>query len=228
MRGARFVLSVAIVALTVLVLAAGVAASDIYATAEGRSIKFKDTEYGFNYDRRWSIWRKPITAAQAAAIRRGNVAYLEVPRDFQEVNTTANPAHSLTATGAMRPYTPDRYPRAKVYSYKLQMRSIAPSERGKMVVIHQVLLIISPASAKSRELTQHEHIELLTQPRVEIVPNRTSAQSWDAYLVITKHGTLAGPGWGGPDRKKWNKWWTARGVNNNYQDDWIVRLKYAR
>ena len=226
MRGARFVLSVAIVALTVLVLAAGVAASDIYATAEGRSIKFKDTEYGFNYDKGSSIWRKPITAAQAEAIKRANVAYLEVPRDFQEVNRTA--AHGLAATGAMRPHTPDSHPRAKVYSYKLQRRSLAPSERGKMVVIHRILLVISPASAKLRALTQHEHIELLTEPRVEIVPKRTSAQNWDVYLVITKHGTLAGPGWGGPDRKKWHKWWKARGVNDNYQDGWFVRLKYAR
>ena len=203
-------------ALTILAVATGGASANCTIT------QFKDTEYGFNYDRSWSIWRKPITAAQAEAIKRANVVYLEVPRDFQEVNRSA--ANSLAATGAMRPHTPDSHPRAKVYSYKLQRRSLAPSERGRMVVIHQILLVISPASAKLRALTQHEHIELLTEPRVEIVPKRTSAQNWDVYLVITEHGTLAGPGWGVPDRQKWNEWWKARGVNNNYQDNWNVRL----
>ena len=190
-------------------------------------IEFKDTEYGFNYDyKSSSIWRKPITAAQAEAMKRANVAYLEVPRDFQEVNRSA--VNSLAEAGAMRPYTPGNHPGAKAYSYRLQRRSLAPSDRGKMFVIHDILLVISPASAKLRALTQHEHIELLTEPRVEIVPKRTSAQNWDVYLVITKHGTLAGPGWGAPDREQWHKWWKARGVDDNYQDGWIVRACRAR
>ena len=203
--------------LVVLFLAASVAGADIYATAEGRIIRFKDTEYGVNYDNGmagWSIWRKPITAAQAEAIKRANVAHLEVPRHYQEVSSSANPAHELTAAGAMRPHVSDKHPGVKVYSYKLQFPSIAPSDRGKMFVLHEVLLVVSPASRRPRKLIQHERIQDLRQPRVEIVPQRTSAQTWDVYLVITEMGRLAGAN---PHFPHWP----------NHQDDWSVRLEYG-
>ena len=214
------------VVLVVLVIVAGSARADIYATAEGRIVEFKDIEYGFNYDSRWSIWRKPITAAQAELIKQAAAAYLEVPKDFQKVNRTKDPAHSLAGAGAMQPHVSSKHSGVKLYSYRLQMRSTARSDRGKMYVIHDVFLIVSPASKSPRKLAQHQWIELLTEPRVEIEPDRKPSQTWDVYLVITKHGGLAGPGWGKPDREEWHQWWLAGGLNLNYQDGWSVRLKY--
>ena len=75
------------IALTVLLFAAGVTSAEVFATAEGRTIQFKDTEYGFNYKKWYAIWRKPITDSQAAAIRRADVAHLVVPEPMKEANS---------------------------------------------------------------------------------------------------------------------------------------------
>ncbi len=211
-----------VMALAILTLSAGGASANCI------TVEFKDTEYGFNYDNNpvgWSIWRKPITEARAEALKRSSVAYLEVPKDFQKANRPVNPAHGLAAAGAMHSQVSERkHSGVKAWTYSLQMRSRAPSDRGKMYVIHDIHLIVSPASKRSRKLVQHEWITLLTEPRVEIVPERTPSQSWDVYLVITKHGTLGGPGWGKPDREEWHRRWKASGVNDNFQDGWKVRM----
>ena len=98
-----------VIILVFLALTVGVAGGDIYATADGRTIKFKDTEYGFSYKKWWSIFRKPITASQAASLKRASVAYLLVPQDMQQADSGYR-----TLGGQMQP---NRYDHPGVASF---------------------------------------------------------------------------------------------------------------
>ena len=107
-------------------------------------IEFNDAEYGHNYESYWSVWRKPVPAAQAASIKQATVAYLAVPADMQRADSAWREA---AMTGArwrgiqvlpMRP-TKRKHPE-KAYRYELMLNG----NKGP-VMAHEVVLLVSSA-----------------------------------------------------------------------------------
>lgn len=184
-------------------------------------IEFKDTEYGHNYDSYWSVWRKPITAEQAASIKRATVALLDVPADMQRVDSVWREAARAGTRwrGAhlplleMRPI--QRKPPEKAYRHEIRQRNVTDP-------IHEVVLLISPANRRYANMITYKPRDLVTQPLVEMAaPKRKPGQNWDVRLIITQQGRLAG------HDPRWEKFWMARGKPkgfNNFQNDWRVAM----
>ena len=200
-----------------LLLAGSALAADCFG-----KIEFQDTEYGHNERSDWSVWRKPITADQAAYIKQASVAYLVVPADMQRVDSAwreASAAGIRWRDIQVLPLRPiqRRHPGEKAYKYDLQLVGYKGPE-----TVHEVVLLVSPAGHMFPNMVPHKRRSLVTEPIVEVVPPRRSPdQTWDVRLVITQHWPLAKP------NARWEKFWRDSGKPegfNNFQNDWRVAL----
>ncbi|MDE0105650.1 MAG: hypothetical protein OXN89_25000 [Bryobacterales bacterium] len=185
-------------------------------------IEFKDTEYGHNVVSSWSFWRKPITAAQAAHIKKATVVYLAVPWDYQEVDGAWLEASAAGIRWRdiqvlpMRPVQRKHPERAYIYELFLDGR------RGPELV-HEAVLLVSPSEKMYPKMIPHKRRRFVTETPIEIAaPKRAPDQDWDVRLVITKHWRL-----GGRPKPRIAKFYRDRGKPegfNNFRNDWRVAL----
>ena len=183
-------------------------------------IEFEDTEYGHNYESFWSIWRKPITSAQADSFKRATVAYLNIPADNARLFPwpAAFRKDGVSWQGrTVLPMKPLRrnYPEA-AYEYEVFL----DGHRGPNL-IHEVALVISPMDTRHRNMFTYKPRRSIREPLIETEPpKRSSDQNWDVRLVITKKGRLA------RTRGIHKKGWESRYGSgfNNFQNDWRVAL----
>lgn len=158
----------------ILVVAIGLSPQGAYGADCFGNVEFKDTEYGFNYDKWWSIWRKPVTTARAESIAEASVAYLKVPEAMQEADSGYR-----TLGGPMR-RAKSKHPDVKLYT----------NDESKFE--HVIVLVISPVGVTLPGLVQHEKVRLMTEPLIPKKRKHASVFGWDVYLVITKGTALAG------------------------------------
>ena len=196
----------------VLVLVAALLlAGNAYGAECYGKVEFKDTEYGHNYKPSWNIWRKPITADQAEYIKRATVAYLAVPAHTQEGDSAWRDASAAGVRWRdiqvlpMRPIQ-RKYPE-KAYRYELLLDG-----RKGPVLVHEVVLLVSPAGNMYPNMIPHKKRVYVTESLIEApTPKRSPGQIWDVRLVITQHWRLAGAN---PRHPRWP----------NYRADWRVAL----
>ena len=171
------------------------------------TIYFDDTEYGFNYERDYTIWRKPITAA--ARLKQATVGYVEVPEDMQQVNSGYRHMR--------KPMTRTRGPHPDVWVISYQMKPPHGLER--------LALVVAPVDVLIRSLVRHEDKAMTYEPNIPIKTERRPDQTWDVYLVIAGGHPLAGP-----KDDHWTEFYRRKGKPDprnfgNFRDDWRVTLE---
>lgn len=145
--------------------------------ADCLTIKFKDTEYGHRYTKGmgWSIWRKPVTAKRATAIKRASVAYLKVPEAMQSADSGFR-----TLGGAMKVarWTPEG---VKVYA----------NDESRFE--HVVALIVSPVGISMPGLVRHKRRDMLAEPLVVKEWKDYPGLDYAVYLLVTNSQRLSLP-----------------------------------
>ena len=197
-----------LLAKAMFILAALVMAASTADSSDRHVIHFKDTEYGFNHERDYTIWQKPITAAQAARIKRATVGYVEVPEDMQQANSGYREMR--------KPMTRSKGPHPDVWVISYQMKPPYGLER--------LALVVKPADIVVRSLVRHEDKRFVYDPNVPIKTKRWPYQTWDVYLVIAGGYPLRG-------RKsdEWVEFWRRKGKPEgfgNFRNGWSVTLEY--